>query len=100
MKTSEVFKLAKAKLKTGSGKTGERYICYALSRVNAPHQDIRNAKRIVQYLLKGCVSLEAWLYHKHNIGVNFFARESAKKMQATRQAWLDHLIEHYEAQGD
>lgn len=101
MKTSEVFKRAKAKLQVAKKSEGkERFICYALNRTEASNHDIQMAKNIVRDLLCGCVTLESWLSAKHGVKQNCYTLAGTKKMQATRHAWLDHLIEHYEAKGD
>lgn len=100
MKMSEIFREAKTKLHKGRRVGGkERYICYAISRIKAPHADIRRAKWIVQSLLHPHLSLEGWLTRTQGVNTAY-SNEGNAKMQVTRQAWLDHLIEHYEAQGD
>jgi len=45
------------------------------------------------------MTLNDWLEREHGIRVeNSDAYRT--KMKTTRKAWLDHLIEHYEAKGD
>lgn len=105
MKTSKAFKIARNKLWDGYGTIcppgKERYICYALTaggryRSPAVREDFLRAERIIMTLLGGYVALELWLAGVHGIG--WYGQ--TPKLQATRKAWLDHLIEHYESMGD
>ena len=105
MKTSKAFKIARNKLWDGYGTIcpfgKERYICYALTaswkhRLPAVREDFLRAEKIIMDLLGGYVTLERWLAGVHGI----YWCGQKPKLQATRRAWLDHLIEHYEAKGD
>jgi len=101
MKTSKVFKAAKKQLWNGVGDwmdhPKERYICHAIYwRVNCTNDEARFTKKLIALLLEGHDTLEEWLLAKHDI--NGFS--DTKKLQQTRQAWLDHLVKHYESIGD
>lgn len=95
MKTSEKFRVIKNILwdgKGGIGKNKFEYICHA-----AGHLGFTDIPPIIEELLYPRKSLGGWLYHYHRIHPN---SDNDEKMQITRQAWLDHLIEHYESIGD
>ena len=96
MKTSKALRLTKKNLWNGkryNGGFGNReFICHAA--VDAGVGDI--VKPIVHSLLDHKASLGTWL---EDNGVNC-PWNDMPKLQATRKAWLDHLIAHYEARGD
>ena len=100
MKTSKVFKLAKLRL--WNGVSEERlahqrsHLCLAVDITTAPIKDKKRAKRIVDKLLHPYCTFESWLSREKNI----YPFGNLKKLQVTRQAWLDHLIKHYESIGD
>ena len=97
MKTSQVFIRAKNFLSTGSAVIGKtEYICYAIERTRCSGADKDRARDIIMELLDGYLTLGSWLDHKKEIEND----RRGPKMQATRHAWLDHLIEHYESIGD
>jgi hypothetical protein len=101
MKTSKIFRAAKAQLWDGEGhwlaRKKDRFVCYAiLEHPNISNRDKYRARHIVESLLGRHETLEDWLSAKHRI----HAYEDLCKMQETRQAWLDHLIAHYESLGD
>lgn len=97
MKTSQVFIRAKKFLSTVPYEKGKtEYICYAIDRTRCPKVDREKAKNIIADLLDGYLTLGSWLAYEKEI-VN---DRCGKKMQVTRHAWLDHLIEHYESIGD
>jgi hypothetical protein len=62
-------------------------------------RDRTRVKKIVRAMLLPQHSLEDWLLKQHNIPCTH-TFEYRKKIMTTRKAWLDHLIEHYEAKGD
>jgi len=103
MKTSEVFKRVKVHLEMGGCMAHHHYICYALNelyfRGNIPDVQRTKCKRIVLNLLKNCDSLNEWLAANHKIHIEQ-TKEYHDKMKVTRLAWLEHLINHYEAKGD
>ena len=120
MKLSKVFKLAKAKLaKDGSWwdmsyeALRSSHICTSIQDSDAPMADKERARAVVYELLRQSVplhilhdpllgppySLERWLTEVHGISYHPFSSEYRDKMQATRHAWIDHLIAHYEAKG-
>jgi len=100
MKTSKVFKAAKAQLWDGEGDwcrtDKEKFICIAIwGTPNIRDGDKIKARRIVENLLGGHDTLEGWLSATHQIK----AYNDRPKIQQTRRAWLDHLINHYESIG-
>jgi len=105
MKTSEVFRKVKALLRDeGYMQKHERYICYALEALyyhkkTIGDRDRTRCKKIVMKLLHPAHSLEHWLDMNHRKEITNTPRYQ-KRIMATRKAWLDHLITHYEAQGD
>ena len=97
MKTSTALRLTKAKVWDGvewprAGKSV--YICYAAESCS----DVVASEviPIVRELLHPYAHLDTWLWKKH--GIDPFPDRA--KEQATRHAWLDHLIAHYESIGD
>jgi hypothetical protein len=102
MKTSEIFKAAKKHLWNGvgewNGQPKERYICHAIywRVVGCSIDEVHYAKRIIALLLEGYDTLDEWLTAVH--GINPY--DDTKKLQRTRQAWLDHLVKHYKSIGD
>lgn len=112
MKTSEVFRAAKKHLWTGVGRRGikAQFVCQALNRSWArgyvTFGDARLAEKIIDKLLGRHCALEDWLIAKGGVPFNYLysprseKRRNRQKLQATRHAWLDHLIQHYESIGD
>lgn len=99
MKTSQVFIRAKKFLSTGPTDYGNRktqYICYAIDETRCSDTDKEKAKDIIMELLDGCQTFGMWLEHAKGIANN----RHGEKVQETRHAWLDHLIEHYKSIGD
>lgn len=106
MKTSEVFRKVKLHLTdkwTRDTPADRRYICMAVSKLYfngmIGDRDRTRCRRLIMAHLGGKYSLEHWLWVNHNIGV-LHTREHINKSIVTRKAWLDHLINHYEAKGD
>ena len=97
MKTSEAFRRVKRVIKSRV----HSYICWAAIDV-LPLADADRVTGVVLRLLNGNSSLETWLYR--NLGVDLdtsaYSPNGQARMQVTRLAWLDHLIEHYESLGD
>jgi len=104
MKTSEVFKRVKIHLCDGHyTHAHKRYICSALHYLYLMgaigDRDRTRCKRLICTHLGDTHSLEHWLMQNH--GIRFrHSLEYTKKIMATRKAWLDHLITHYETKGD
>lgn len=97
MKTSQVFTRAKKKLSNGRDDHGKQtYICYAIDRTKCSIEDKDKATAIIMNLLEGCYTFGNWLEIVQGIENDRYG----EKMQETRHAWLDHLIEHYESIGD
>ena len=97
MKTSQVFIRAKKLLSTGPGQYGKtEYICYAIDQTRCYARDKRKATEIIMKLLDNNYTFGSWLENVKEIEND----RVGEKMQVTRHAWLDHLIEHYESIGD
>lgn len=98
MKTSEALRLTKAKVwrgnSWGSLENKSRFICFAARRCGP--SVTQAVIPIIGRLLGDSFSLEVWLQRHHQIDARF----DCKKAQATRLAWLDHLIAHYKSIGD
>lgn len=105
MKTSEVFRRVKAHLlDEGFMYPHERYICYTIEHLyyqkkTIGDRDRTRCKRIIMELLAPARSFEQWLDMHHRKDITNTTRYK-KRIMATRKAWLDHLITHYETQGD
>lgn len=97
MKTSQVFTRAKKLLSTGPDDHGKtEYICYAIEKTRCSVGDKEKARDIIMDLLDDNYTFGGWL--KHNKGIE--NDRCGAKVQQTRHAWLDHLIEHYESIGE
>ena len=97
MKTSQVFIRAKRFLSTGPADYGKtEYICYAIDKTRCSGTDKDRARDIIMELLDDNYTLGSWLEREEGIAND----RHGVKMQVTRHAWLDHLIEHYESIGD
>ena len=97
MKTSQVFIRAKNNLYTGHGSKGKtEYICYAIEKTRCSEVDKVRTTEIIMGGLSGWVTLGSWLENEKGIEND----RHGVKLQETRHAWLDHLIEHYESIGD
>jgi hypothetical protein len=74
------------------------------------NRDEQRITKFISKLLGGRFSLVEWLIDMGHIEAdmggwscdhtNYMGNIDRAKLQATRMAWLDHLIEHYESQGD
>jgi hypothetical protein len=117
MKLSQIFKLTKDHLWDGQvPKTGSPYICDTIKHLSSkwnmdiPFDDTARARAAVASLLNGQFGLCDWLLNRGYVTLNenrslrdserMAGTEVMVKLQATRHAWLDHLIAHYEALGD
>lgn len=97
MKTSQVFIRAKNLLSTGPDDWGKpEYICYAIEKTRCSVVDKDRTREIILKLLDGYLTFGSWLENEKGIKND----RAGKKLQSTRHAWLDHLIEHYESIGD
>ena len=97
MKTSAALRRTKEKLWDGVEwpRLGKNtYICYAASSCSPEVRE--KVVPIIGELLEPYAYLDTWLMSKH--GIDTF--QDRVKTQVTRHAWLDHLVQHYEAQGD
>ena len=99
---------------------GEQFICWAVGMVNGINErDSIKVKKMISeklghdwYASGGNNTLELWLAANHNIPqVNpimrgmYITNDAAvkayrAKIQRTRHAWVDSLIEEFEAKGD
>lgn len=109
MKTSEVFKLAKQHLSTTGDwfAPGSSYICIAIENSTQDNDwDAgEKARAIVQQRLGEYYTFEDWLHKEHGIHRGPYVkagtvRQFRDKVQATRHAWLDSMIQEFAAQGD
>jgi len=107
MKLSEVFREAKTDLWSGRGQQYQaRFICHAINRQFVRHplhdESIYEAKQVIAQLLEGHVTLDDWLMAKGHAKPHEIITKKGRdeKLQATRHAWLDHLIQHYESIGN
>jgi hypothetical protein len=103
------FAAAKAHLWDGAldevrGSTSTTYICWAIDRATvSPRDPVRRAcKKIISDRLDGKGTLQEWLAHK-NFADWILTRKKLStvdqnlKLQITRHAWLDSLIEEFSA---
>ena len=99
MKTSEALKATKAHLWDGKSVNEPRnkseFVCLAALRAGREVPDL--VVPIIQRLLGDRFTLGAWLMV---LGYTQEQVLNVRQMQLTRHAWLDHLINHYESQGD
>ena len=96
MKTSEALRLTKAKLWDGLGlrPLGFSSSIQAASRSLEYLEVYAKVRPVIVLLLYPHFELDMWLFVRgHDIS-------DTAKLQATRHAWLDHLISHYEALND
>ena len=97
MKTSEAFRLTKVKVWDGKNNRSlgqSSYICFAASNaLRKPGQ----VTKVIEKLLDGHASMHSWLIAQ---GCEPWQEVSQLRIQTTRHAWLDHLIEHYKSIGD
>lgn len=108
MKTSEIYSRAKALLwdgKTPLTDTCSRYICDVITHNPGlnPLLTQREADAATDFIHKllgpNEYSLRTWLIkHRHATATEI--ENNQVKMQATRVAFLDHLIEHFKSKGD
>jgi hypothetical protein len=111
MKTSTVLKRAKKQLAKNFHELTEKepYICCGIETViggKMTYQDSNRVRGTVQNRLAPYSTLEGWLRDNHGIyHPGFDATDDIliahkTKMQETRHAWIDSMIEEFEAQGD
>lgn len=112
MKASVILRCAKARMLNDNWTSP--YICDNIWHVTKGQPDGRkDEKRICKFITKllgGRFSLVEWLIDMGHInpnpdnwsfdGTNYLGVVERTKLQATRMAWLDYLIEYYESQGD
>lgn len=106
MKTSEVLRRVRIHLSDGTDNplSHRIYICYALNYLYfhagaIGDRDRQRVTKIIEAALHPACTLEHWLLINHDIPLKR-TKPYRRKIMATRKAWLDHLIEHYEAKGD
>ena len=116
MKTSHILKLAKTYLAKNSNQVNlnfniyERYICYAVMEVQCKRLITENECRAVHDVIRArlgnYVTLEEWLEDVHGIKQTMWwdsdsaCRIYEDKIQKTRHAWINSMIEEFEAKGD
>jgi len=101
MKASVI--LARVKANMLAGTRTSPFICdhvwYLSADKQIPEKDEERIRNHIRKLLGGRFSIVEWLIDKgHYIGDR--CTIDRVKLQATRMAWLDHLIEHYASKGD
>lgn len=105
MKTSEVLKLGKRYLAKNFERTEPRIstaICFALGDAYNENkmqaQDCDRVRAMIHQRLGHSSTLRTWLWIHHGIEIN--SVEELNKLQATRHAWVDSMIEEFAAKGD
>ncbi len=105
MNTSQACKIPRQHLWSGTGiqSLGSRYCCLMLD--NVEDEDVADrCKKIISSLLDGHETLEDWLIDADHLPWDYYLSPDediyVQKIQTTRKAWLNHLIEHYKALGD
>lgn len=100
MKTSKVLTIARKYV------ADEGYICWSLQRAlndkKIPCKDFIRVRDMVRWRLRGCISLQHWLLQYHNIKIGHGKDHHAYnvKIQATRQAWLNSMIDEFRSKKD
>jgi len=99
MKTSEAFIATKPWILDGveNNHLKSTYVCIAACDVSIVCA--AKVRAVVLPLLDSWSTLENWLEAEHGIRPSSRAIY-IEKMQATRHAWVDHLIAHYQSIGD
>lgn len=117
MKTSDLLKKAKTRIKRslkGSTCLDDKFICYAfesqcfiyISTHEERSRKIRNFQEYIKQLLDGRPSLNSWLYRQGFTSDEQHSEsytngtEEFQKMQTTRLAWIDWMINEYQEIGD
>lgn len=114
MKTSEAFKQALDRLWDGKRmkdgdpypKGTERFCCLAVWCITRNNALAAPCEKILMDLLAPQTTLEGWLVaqghmRREDNGIDLeFNTPLMQKVQTTRKAWLEHLIEHYKSIGD
>ena len=113
MKTSTVLKRAKRHLAKNCRELDytfkESFICYSISSATDNGVSDTTADRVVtmvQERLAPHATLDTWLDRNHGINrVGCYDLGDTRtaylnKIQATRHAWVDSMIEEFEAKGD
>jgi hypothetical protein len=105
MKTSDLFTMTKVALEFRKKRGTAPYICWSLADLfennYIERKDCVRGRVILYDLLGHSSTLESWLLNgKHTTKRALNSSRGKEKAYATRQAWLDHLIEHYKALGD
>ena len=113
MKTSEVLTQAKQYLSPcyePGEQSRDTFICVALviadEAKKITRDDSLKAQLMIHHRLEGHYTFESWLRNKHNISIHNCSgpelglRAFRDKMQATRHAWVDSMIQEFAALGD
>lgn len=106
MKKSEILREAKKILWNGETRSipfyQQKFICLAINQVPAPYFVRDGLKQWIQRDLLGSGSyatLETWLQREGHRKMSNGNR-NYRKMQATRHAWIDWMIQHWEGKGE
>lgn len=100
LKPSEVLIEAKKHLARNSkeAKKGkQRFICYAIGFECSPEQ--KTVKDLIRNRLKPYSSLGTWLAGNKKIQMNFCDSQTIDRLQLTRHAWVDDLIQEFQSKG-
>jgi hypothetical protein len=76
------------------------YICWAIDEANCPTYDKIRVKEYISGLLGVNSTLEGWLDRTRHFVGNPHKPANRIKLQRTRLAWMDWMIEQFEAKGD
>jgi len=105
MKTSEILRLAKTRLRLSEKchPDKSRCVCGAIWQATAKltRQDAEKGRRVTQKISKALHPhsyISGWLIHKRKIDVSHIYE--GNNLQVYRHRWLDHLIDVYEKAGD
>jgi superoxide dismutase len=98
MKASKLLRMARNKLVMDAGYYQHRFICHCIRSTKAPEKDKQRIKSYIMKSLGSSLTLEGWLVRN-----GFNNNDDAVfrvKTQTTRLAWMDWMIQQYEAKGD
>ena len=97
-------KTISSKGRSEKGKTA--YICYSINQVLSQagiHGTTKSYLRLIELIharLEGCSALSTWLVHKgYCKSLEECYEFKGSKLQATRHAWVDSMIQEFKAKG-
>ena len=107
MKPSELLAIARDEY-LWNGRVGGKgdkcsFICFAVRSAAFQHRSTTRARYKIQNhiykLLNGYATYEDWLENTHNVEVKY-TQHYTRKVQASRKAWVNDMIRHFEALGE